>query len=72
MGKGMSITLWAEDEATANNLVTDQFFLLGALLDSDSADVQTFKEALGEGGSLSYTMSPNRTKGGFNVELTVT
>jgi hypothetical protein len=70
--KGTSITLWAQDEATAKQLATDQYFLLGALMGDSSSVTKNFQEALDKGGSLSYKISHNSTRGGFNVELTIT
>ena len=69
---GIHITLWAQDEATATQLGTDPYFLLGALIGDSSSATKTFLEALDKGGALSYKVTHNSTKGGFDVELTVT
>jgi hypothetical protein len=69
---GTNITLWVKDEATAKQLTTDQFFLLGVLMGDGSNASKNFQEALGKGGSLLHKVSRNSTKGGYNVELTVT
>lgn len=67
-----SITLWAEDEATAQRLATDEYFLSGVLMSDGSSVAKNFQEALGKGGSLSHKIFRNLTRGGYNVQLTVT
>ena len=69
---GASITLWAQDEATAKSLATDQYYLMGVLMGDNSASTKAFLDSLGKGGSLTYKTTPNSVKGGYNVELTVT
>lgn len=70
--KGTSITLWAQDEATAKQLGTDRYYLMGALIGDSSSITKNFLEALDKGGSLTYKISSNSVKEGYNVELTIT
>lgn len=70
--KGRNISLWAQDEATAKQLGSDRYFLIGALMADSSSAAKTFLEALDKGGSLSYTASPNSSRGGFDVEINLT
>jgi hypothetical protein len=72
-GTGITITLWSRDEASANELVTDRYFLMGVLSRDSNSDTATknFLDALGKGGSLSHKISENSTKGGYNVEITI-
>jgi hypothetical protein len=70
---GITITLWSRTEESAKELATDKFFLMGILSRNTSDNnVKSFLDALGKGGSLSHNISNNSTKGGFNVELTIT
>lgn len=69
---GVSISLWAKDEATANRLATDQFFLMGVLMGDSSSATKNFLAALNKGGTLSHKVFRNSAKGGYNVEITVT
>lgn len=68
----ISINLWARDEVMAHKLVNDQQYLMGALLGDNSSNAKVFLQALDEGGSLSSRVAGNPTKGGFDVEFTVT
>lgn len=70
-GREISIVLWARDEVMAHKLISDQQYLMGALVGDNSSNAKNFFRALGEGGSLSSRVASNPTKGGFDVELTV-
>jgi hypothetical protein len=68
----VSITIWARDMVTAQNLATDQFYLYGALMGNTSPAVKAFLEAQRQGGRFSYRILTDSIKGGYNVELTMT
>jgi HEAT repeat protein len=65
-----TLTLWAQDDATANKLATDRFYLFGVLKADPSPETEAFLEAM-DSGALSHAITPNPAKGGFDVELTV-
>jgi HEAT repeat protein len=66
-----SITLWAKDERTAQQLRSDQYFLLGVLMADSSDASKAFRDGLDKGGSLSYEVSRNSAKGGYDVKITL-
>ena len=68
----VTITIWARDMVTAQNLATDQFYLYGALMGNNSPAVKAFLEAQSQGGRFSYRILTDSIKGGYNVELTMT
>jgi hypothetical protein len=67
-----SLTLWAQDEATATSLRTDLYFLMGALTQDGSSASRDFLSAIKAGGTLSHRITPNASRGGYDVHLTVT
>lgn len=70
-----SITLWAQDERTAQDLANDRFYLFGALktMESQGNDsAKMFLDAMNKGQSWSASTTPNAEKGGFDVTLTLT
>lgn len=69
-----SITIWARDERTAQDLVNDRFYLFGALKSMEgegNESARMFLEAMNKGQSWSASTAPNAAKGGFDVTLTL-
>ena len=65
-----SVTIWAEDEATARRLVTDGQFLVATLRPTVATEA-AFLAAITDnvGGKISGELSRNPTRGGFDVSL---
>jgi DNA-binding phage protein len=63
-----SITVWAKDETTARRLATDEYFLAGILLEDKKV---AFLDALSKAGGYSYAVSRNRSRGGYDVKITL-
>lgn len=66
-----TLTLWAANEQAARQLMDDQYFLLGGLMANPSEAGARFLDALGQGGTISGQATPNLTRGGYDVRLTV-
>jgi hypothetical protein len=72
LDEGPTISLWAQDEQTASQLSSDEYFLAGVLMSDAGAASKDFLDALGEpGAALSSKRAHNRAKGGYDVQLTV-
>jgi hypothetical protein len=57
------------DERTAQQIQTDPYYLVGALVGDSSDASKRILEAIDQGTPLSFEVSPNLAKGGYDIEI---
>jgi HEAT repeat protein len=68
----LSISLWSADEQTLRQMQSDKYFLTGILMQDSNSASKRFIEALNQGCVLSFDISQNSSKGGYDVKITLT